>query len=55
MKGVRRCITSAGLYIPGAIAVLPSTALMLVVAVQIAGCKIVVLATPPGKDGSIWE
>ncbi|XP_026457927.1 histidinol dehydrogenase, chloroplastic-like [Papaver somniferum] len=58
MKGVRckrvsRCITSVGLYVPGGTAVLPSTALMLAVPAQIAGCKIVVLATPPGKDGSI--
>ncbi|KAI3880230.1 hypothetical protein MKX03_015209 [Papaver bracteatum] len=58
MKGVRckrvsRCITSVGLYVPGGTAVLPSTALMLAVPAQIAGCKILVLATPPGKDGSI--
>ncbi|KAI3964047.1 hypothetical protein MKW92_014290 [Papaver armeniacum] len=60
MKGVRckrvsRCITSVGLYVPGGTAVLPSTALMLAVPAQIAGCKIVVLATPPGKDGSICK
>ncbi|KAI3902833.1 hypothetical protein MKW92_048225, partial [Papaver armeniacum] len=67
MKGVRckrvsRCITSVGLYVPGGTAVLPSTTLMLAVPLQIAGCKIAVLATPhppphptPGKDGSICK
>ncbi|KAI3847614.1 hypothetical protein MKW92_034283 [Papaver armeniacum] len=51
MKGVRckrsiRCITSVGIYEPRGTAVLPSTALMLAVPAQIAGCKIVILATP---------
>ncbi|KAI3875398.1 hypothetical protein MKW98_000075 [Papaver atlanticum] len=51
-KQVSRCITYVGLYVPGGTAVLPSTTLMLAV---IAGCKSVVLATPPGKDGSICK
>ncbi|KAH7673795.1 Histidinol dehydrogenase monofunctional protein [Dioscorea alata] len=60
MRGVRckriaRCITSVGLYVPGGTAVLPSTALMLSVPAQIAGCKTIVLATPPGRDGSICK
>ncbi|KAF7016396.1 hypothetical protein CFC21_030016 [Triticum aestivum] len=60
MKGVRckritRCIGSVGLYVPGGTAVLPSTALMLAVPAQIAGCKTVVLATPPSCDGSICK
>ncbi|KAE8702736.1 Histidinol dehydrogenase [Hibiscus syriacus] len=60
MKGVRckrvaRSIGSVGLYVPGGTAVLPSTALMLAVPAQIAGCKTVVLATPPGQDGSICK
>jgi histidinol dehydrogenase len=60
MKGVRckritRCIGSVGLYVPGGTAVLPSTALMLAVPAQIAGCKTVVLATPPSRDGSICK
>lgn len=60
MKGVRckrvaRPIGSVGLYVPGGTAVLPSTALMLSVPAQIAGCKVVVLATPPGRDGSICK
>ncbi|CAL4936314.1 unnamed protein product [Urochloa decumbens] len=60
MKGVRckritRCIGSVGLYVPGGTAVLPSTALMLAVPAQIAGCKTIVLATPPSHDGSICK
>ncbi|KAK8519762.1 hypothetical protein V6N13_031751 [Hibiscus sabdariffa] len=60
MKGVRckrvaRSIGSVGLYVPGGTAVLPSTALMLAVPAQIAGCKTVVLATPPSRDGSICK
>ncbi|CAL1380342.1 unnamed protein product [Linum trigynum] len=60
MKGVRckrvaRSIGSVGLYVPGGTAVLPSTALMLAVPAQIAGCKTVVLATPPSQDGSICK
>ncbi|KAK1289947.1 hypothetical protein QJS10_CPB18g01336 [Acorus calamus] len=60
MKGVRckrvaRCISSVGLYVPGGTAVLPSTALMLSVPAQIAGCKTIVLATPPASDGSICK
>ncbi|XP_042472402.1 histidinol dehydrogenase, chloroplastic-like [Zingiber officinale] len=60
IKGVRckriaRCIASVGLYVPGGTAVLPSTALMLSVPEQIAGCKTIVLATLPGRDGSICK
>ncbi|XP_042502578.1 histidinol dehydrogenase, chloroplastic isoform X2 [Macadamia integrifolia] len=60
MRGVRckrvaRCIASVGLYVPGGTAVLPSTALMLSIPAHIAGCKTVVLATPPGHDGSICK
>nr|XP_043634918.1 histidinol dehydrogenase, chloroplastic isoform X2 [Erigeron canadensis] len=60
MKGVRckrvaRSISSVGLYVPGGTAVLPSTALMLAIPAQIAGCKTVVLATPPSSDGSICK
>lgn len=60
MKGVRckrvaRSIGSVGLYVPGGTAVLPSTALMLAIPAKLAGCKTVVLATPPGQDGSICK
>lgn len=44
---------SVGLYVPGGSAVLPSTALMLALPAQIAGCGTVVLATPPRRDGSV--
>ncbi len=44
---------SVGLYVPGGSAVLPSSALMLTVPAAIAGCKTIVLATPPRPDGSI--
>ena len=42
-----------GLYVPGGSAVLPSTALMLGIPAQVAGCEEVVLATPPKPDGSV--
>ncbi|PWA90443.1 Aldehyde/histidinol dehydrogenase [Artemisia annua] len=54
-KRVARSISSVGLYVPGGTAVLPSTALMLAIPAQIAGCKTVVLATPPSSDGSICK
>lgn len=52
-RRVARAIYAVGLYVPGGTAVLPSTALMLAVPAQIAGCKTVVIATPPRRDGSI--
>ena len=52
-KRVARPIGGVGLYVPGGTAVLPSTALMLAVPAQVAGCETVVLATPPRQDGSI--
>ncbi|BBN14024.1 histidinol dehydrogenase [Marchantia polymorpha subsp. ruderalis] len=52
-KRVARAISNVGLYVPGGTAVLPSTALMLAVPAQIAGCRTVVVATPPRPDGSI--
>lgn len=48
-----RPIARVGLYVPGGTAILPSTALMLGVPAQVAGCKEVVIATPPRPDGSI--
>jgi phosphoribosyl-ATP pyrophosphohydrolase/phosphoribosyl-AMP cyclohydrolase/histidinol dehydrogenase len=42
-----------GVYVPGGTAILPSTAIMLGVPAQVAGCKEIVLATPPRPDGSI--
>lgn len=46
-------IEKVGLYIPGGTAPLFSTLLMLGVPARIAGCKELVLCTPPGKDGNI--
>jgi len=46
-------IEKVGLYIPGGSAPLFSTVLMLAVPASIAGCKEIVLCTPPGKDGKI--
>jgi phosphoribosyl-ATP pyrophosphohydrolase/phosphoribosyl-AMP cyclohydrolase/histidinol dehydrogenase len=48
-----RPIEKVGLYIPGGTAVLPSTALMLGVPAMAAGCKNIVLASPPRSDGTI--
>ncbi|MFC0875401.1 histidinol dehydrogenase [Saccharicrinis sp. FJH2] len=46
-------IEKVGLYIPGGTAPLFSTVLMLAVPAKIAGCKEIVLCTPPSKDGTI--
>ena len=46
-------IERVGLYIPGGTAPLFSTVLMLATPAKIAGCKDIVLCTPPGKDGSV--
>jgi len=46
-------IEKVGLYIPGGSAPLFSTVLMLGVPAKLAGCKEVILCTPPGKDGEI--
>jgi phosphoribosyl-ATP pyrophosphohydrolase / phosphoribosyl-AMP cyclohydrolase / histidinol dehydrogenase len=48
-----RPIEKVGLYIPGGTAVLPSTALMLGVPAMAAGCKTIVLASPPRSDGTV--
>lgn len=52
-----RCLQKAvpvrrvGLYIPGGRAPLFSTVLMLAAPAKVAGCREIVLCTPPGKDG----
>ena len=48
-----RPIARVGLYIPGGTAVLPSTALMLGIPAQVAGCHEIVFATPPRQDGTL--
>ncbi|MBU8976140.1 MULTISPECIES: histidinol dehydrogenase [unclassified Lysobacter] len=49
---VLRPIQRVGLYVPAGSAPLPSTALMLGVPAQLAGCPEIVLCTPPRRDGS---
>jgi histidinol dehydrogenase len=46
-------IEKVGIYIPGGTAPLFSTVLMLGVPAKLAGCKEVVLCTPPRKDGTV--
>ena len=46
-------IEKVGLYIPGGTAPLFSTVLMLAVPAQIAGCKEIVLCSPPDSKGAI--
>lgn len=58
MKGVKcwqekRPIQKVGLYIPGGTAPLFSTVLMLAIPAKIAGCKEIVLCSPPNKEGKI--
>ncbi|WP_370476181.1 histidinol dehydrogenase [Tamlana flava] len=49
----KRPIQKVGLYIPGGTAPLFSTVLMLAVPAQIAGCKEIVLCSPPNKEGKL--
>ncbi|GGZ69358.1 histidinol dehydrogenase [Algibacter mikhailovii] len=49
----KRPIQKVGLYIPGGTAPLFSTVLMLAVPAQIAGCKEIVLCSPPNKEGEL--
>ena len=46
-------IERVGLYIPGGTAPLFSTVLMLATPAKIAGCKEIVLCTPPNKEGKV--
>ena len=46
-------IDRAGLYVPGGTAAYPSTVLMDSIPAKIAGCREVVMVTPPNKDGKI--
>ena len=48
-----RAIENVGLYIPGGSAVLPSTFLMLGIPAKIAGCKNIVVCSPPQAEGKI--
>lgn len=46
-------VDCAGLYVPGGTAAYPSTVLMDSIPAKIAGCREVVMVTPPGKDGKV--
>jgi len=46
-------IEKVGLYIPGGSAPLFSTVLMLGIPAKLAGCKEIIICTPPGKDGKV--
>ena len=46
-------IDKVGLYIPGGTAPLFSTVLMLATPAKIAGCKDIVICTPPNKEGKV--
>jgi len=57
-KGVKcfkklRGIEKVGLYVPGGTVPLPSTVLMLGIPAKIAGCKEIVMCTPPDKNGNV--
>ena len=47
----KKPIEKVGIYIPGGTAPLFSTVLMLAIPAQLAGCRQIVLCTPPSKDG----
>jgi histidinol dehydrogenase len=49
----KRPIEKVGLYIPGGSAPLFSTILMLAIPAKLAGCKEIILCTPPQEDGTI--
>ena len=46
-------VDRAGLYVPGGTAAYPSTVLMDGIPAKIAGCREVVMVTPPTKDGEV--
>jgi histidinol dehydrogenase len=46
-------IEKVGLYIPGGTAPLFSTVMMLAVPARLAGCRNIILCTPPGKEGNV--
>lgn len=48
-----RAIEKVGIYIPGGTAPLFSTVLMLAIPAQLAGCKEIILCTPPDKNGNV--
>ncbi|MFA6947201.1 MAG: histidinol dehydrogenase, partial [Pedobacter sp.] len=49
----QRAIEKVGLYIPGGTAVLPSTFLMLGIPAKLAGCRDIIVCSPPQKNGKV--
>lgn len=57
-RGVGQKVTAldrAGIYVPGGTAKYPSTILMTAIPAHVAGVREIVVATPPGKDGSLSD
>ena len=46
-------IERVGIYVPGGTAAYPSTVLMDTIPAKIAGCRQIIMVTPPGRDGSV--
>ena len=46
-------IERVGIYVPGGTAAYPSTVLMDTIPARIAGCKQIIMVTPPGRDGTV--
>ena len=46
-------IDRVGLYVPGGTAAYPSSVLMNSIPAKIAGCRTIVMVTPPSKDGKV--
>ncbi|MGA7362708.1 MAG: histidinol dehydrogenase [Candidatus Dormiibacterota bacterium] len=58
LPGVRvgrtwRPLNRVGIYVPGGRAAYPSSVLMMAVPARLAGCREVVLCSPPGRDGRV--
>lgn len=54
-KRITRPIERVGLYIPCGTAMLPSTLMMLGIPAILAGCKQIIIATPPNKNGKVAD
>ncbi len=50
---VWRPITRVGIYVPGGKAAYPSSVLMNVIPARIAGCREIVICTPPNREGAV--
>lgn len=48
-------IENVGIYVPGGTAAYPSTVLMDTIPARLAGCRQIVMVTPPGRDGRVSD